>query len=170
VVSVDEPDFKPYQASGELRALQFQETVEHAAFHAGGGDLKAPAQRLIDYVDGKISADLPECSYVPGITSANLDKAIPSAVASALRNALKIFSKKIPAYYTNEAILVATESRTSSPVRIPRDKETLQHPQLNGLLPCGEGAGYAGGIVSAAIDGERCAEAAVVLTQRIIDS
>ena len=98
-------------------------------------------------------------SYVPGLTSVMLDEVLPPVVIASLRNSLKIFGNKMPAYYTNEAVLVATESRTSSPVRIPRHKDSLQHPQILGIYPCGEGAGYAGGIISAAMDGERCAEA-----------
>ncbi|MBL0064335.1 MAG: FAD-binding protein [Bacteroidetes bacterium] len=160
VVSVGEKDFLPFKNHGALSALRYQQEVEQNAFHAGGGKLKAPAQRLIDFTENKFSSSLPECSYVPGITSVLLDKVLPKDVTSALREGLKFFGKKMKPYFTNEAVLVATESRTSSPVRIPRDKETLQHPEIKGLFPCAEGAGYAGGIVSAAMDGERCAEAA----------
>ena len=124
-----------------------------------GGSLKAPAQRLIDFVEGKNSTTLPPNSYIPGLTPYQLDQTLPQAITSSLRESLRVFGKKMKTLYTNEAILVATEPRTSSPVRIPRDKTTLEHPQLRGLFPCGEGAGYAGGIVSAAMDGERCAEA-----------
>ncbi len=160
VVSVGEKDFLPFIEHGELAALRFQESVEQKSFIAGGGKLVAPAQRLIDFVENKVSSSLPKCSYVPGLNSVNLDEALPQSVSSVLRIGLKDFGKKMKSYYTNEAILVATESRTSSPVRIPRDKESLQHPEIKGLFPCAEGAGYAGGIVSAAMDGERCAEAA----------
>ena len=111
-------------------------------------------------VNGKISGSLPENSYHPGTTSVDLTDVLPSVVSAALKDAMKAFGKKMKPYFTNEAILVATESRTSSPVRIPRDPETLQHPEITGLFPCGEGAGYAGGIVSAAMDGESCATAA----------
>jgi uncharacterized protein len=159
VVSINENDLASYSEEGALAALHYQMAVEQKAFVKGNGDLKAPAQRLIDFTKKKHSANLPENSYVPGLTSASLDDVLPAEVISALRESLKAFGKKMPAYYTNEAVLVATESRTSSPVRIPRNKETLQHPQIQGLYPCGEGAGYAGGIVSAAMDGERCAEA-----------
>jgi uncharacterized FAD-dependent dehydrogenase len=163
VVAVDEKDFAAYGFKGPLAAMQYQRMVEQSAFKAGGGELVAPAQRMEDFVKGKVSATLPDCSYLPGVRSYAMDKVLPKEVTDALRKAMVDFGKKMKGYYTNEAILVATESRTSSPVRIPRDKETLQHPQIKGLFPCAEGAGYAGGIVSAAIDGERCAEMAAQL-------
>ncbi|MBS1584536.1 MAG: FAD-dependent monooxygenase [Bacteroidetes bacterium] len=159
VVAVDEKDFAQYGFAGPLAGMQYQQMVEQKAFGIGGGQLVAPAQRMVDFVEGKVSATLPDCSYLPGIHSAAIKQVLPKDVNEALRKALVDFGKKMKGYYTNEAVLVATESRTSSPVRIPRDKETLQHPQIMGLYPCAEGAGYAGGIVSAAIDGERCAEA-----------
>ena len=158
VVAVDEQDFDRYGFSGPLAAMQYQQMVERQAFEAGGGDLVAPAQRMVDFVQDKLSNNLPDCSYLPGIRSVPLTEVLPKEVHRALQQAMIDFGKKMKGYYTNEAVLVATESRTSSPVRIPRDKDTLQHPQVKGLYPCGEGAGYAGGIVSAAIDGERCAE------------
>lgn len=161
VVAVDEKDFAAYGFKGPLAAMQYQRMVEQSAFKAGGGELVAPAQRMEDFVKGKVSTTLPDCSYLPGVRSYAMDKVLPKEVTAALKKAMVDFGKKMKVYYTNEAILVATESRTSSPVRIPRDKETLQHPQIKGLFPCAEGAGYAGGIVSAAIDGERCAEMAV---------
>jgi uncharacterized FAD-dependent dehydrogenase len=161
VVSVDEKDFAQYGFEGPLAAMRYQQMVERKAFETGGGRLVAPAQRMVDFTEGKLSATLPDCSYLPGVHSAAIKEVLPAAVNEALRKAVVSFGKKMKGYFTNEAILVATESRTSSPVRIPRDKETLQHPQIKGLYPCAEGAGYAGGIVSAAIDGERCAEAAV---------
>jgi len=160
VVAVDEPDFKNAGYEGPLAGMQYQQQVEQKCFQAGGGNLVAPAQRMEDFVKGRLSATLPDCSYLPGISSALLQDVLPQEVHDALRLALKDFGKKMKGYFTNEAILVATESRTSSPVRISRDKETLQHPEVTGLYPCAEGAGYAGGIVSAAIDGEKCAEAA----------
>ena len=119
--------------------------------------MQAPAQRVLDFVNKKTSAQLPDCSYLPGIQSHDLDGILPSFVTASLRDALTVFGKKLKGYVSNDAVMVATESRTSSPVRIPRDKETLEHPQITGLYPCAEGAGYAGGIVSAAMDGERCA-------------
>lgn len=125
----------------------------------GGGNLVAPAQRMVDFVENRVSRDLPENSYKPGTRSVDLNEVLPNFVHQALRGALPIFGKKMRGYYTNEAILVGVESRTSSPIRIPRDKETFQHPQVKGLYPCAEGAGYAGGIVSAAIDGINCVDA-----------
>lgn len=158
VVSVDDTDFKPFEKFGELRALNFQRSVEQKCFESGGNNLSAPAQRMMDFINNKSSASLPGCSYIPGIKATNLKDVLPKTVVDALRTGLQIFGNKMRGYATNDAVLVATESRTSSPVRIPRDKETLMHPQISGLYPCGEGAGYAGGIMSAAMDGERVAE------------
>lgn len=141
----------------ELGMLLFQQYVEHKAYKAGGGKFVAPAQRLIDFTENKTSSSLPDCSYLPGIQSALVKEILPLAIHKSLQAAFKEFGKKMKGYYTNDAVVVATESRTSSPVRIPRDKETLQHLQVKNLYPCGEGAGYAGGIVSAAMDGERIA-------------
>lgn len=165
VVSVNEQDFAKAGFTGALAAMQYQAMVERKAFEAGGGSLVAPAQRMADYVSGKRSQSLPDCSYLPGIRSAVIGHVLPAPVHVALQKAVVDFGKKMRGYYTNEAVLVATESRTSSPVRIPRDNESLQHPQVKGLFPCGEGAGYAGGIVSAAIDGERCAVIAARLVR-----
>ena len=159
---MDERDFAAYHFTGPLAAMQYQQMVEQRAYHAGGGGLAAPAQRMADFVDGKVSSSLPVCSYLPGISSVALSEVLPEEIHTALKKAVVDFGKKMKGYFTNEAVLVATESRTSSPVRIPRDKDTLQHTQIKGLYPCAEGAGYAGGIVSAAIDGERCAGAAAV--------
>jgi len=166
VVAVDEKDFAKYGFTGPLAGMQFQRMVERKAFDIGGGKLVAPAQRMGDFTENKISSTLPGCSYLPGIHSAAIKDVLPKEVNEALRKAVVDFGKKMRGYFTNEAVLVATESRTSSPVRIPRDKETLQHTQIKGLYPCAEGAGYAGGIVSAAIDGERCIEAAIAWLQR----
>ena len=141
----------------ELRMMYYQQWVERRAFAAGGGQFMAPAQRLIDFATGKTSPDLPACSYIPGVHSVSLKDVLPFSVDKKLQQAFKEFGKKMKGYYTNEAIVVATESRSSSPVRIPRDQDSLQHPQIQNLYPCGEGAGYAGGIVSAAMDGERVA-------------
>ncbi|MEJ7779359.1 MAG: FAD-dependent protein [Daejeonella sp.] len=146
-------------AEDPFKLLNFQGEIEKKAFIAGGGRLIAPAQRMIDFVNNKISTDLPINSYVPGTNSTDLRTVLPQFIHSRLQKALPSFGKKMKGYFTNEAILVGVESRTSSPIRIPRDKETLQHTELAGLYPCGEGAGYAGGIVSAAIDGMNCAEA-----------
>lgn len=142
-----------------LRMMHFQSAIEQQAFMMGGGNLVAPAQRMVDFVEGRLSTDLPKNSYLPGTRSVMLKDTLPEFVASALKNALPVFGKKMKGYYTNEAILVGVESRSSSPVRIPRDRESFQHPQVAGLFPCAEGAGYAGGIVSAAIDGINCANA-----------
>ena len=148
---------KKLNATDPLSMLRFQQEVESASFHAGGGGLKAPAQRMVDFCTNKFSSSLPNCSYLPGITSADIKTVLPPFIHRALQKAFVEFGKKMRGYYTNEAVLVATESRTSSPVRIPRNANTLQHPQINNLYPCAEGAGYAGGIVSAAMDGERVA-------------
>lgn len=153
-------DDVPGSDADPLKLLKFQADIEKKAWRAGGGNLVAPAQRMVDFVNGRISVDLPGNSYLPGTRSVDLQEVLPALVCSRLKKALPVFGKKMPGYFTNEAVLVGVESRTSSPVRIPRDKETLQHPQVKGLFPCGEGAGYAGGIVSAAIDGMNCAEAA----------
>ncbi len=158
VVSIELEDFKKYESFGALAGLKFQQEIEHKAFLLGGKTVAAPAQRLCDFVDNKLSASLPETSYQPGITSALLTEVLPYHISSRLQLAFKAFDKKMYGYYTNEAVLLGVESRTSSPVRIPRNSETLEHPQIKGLFPCAEGAGYAGGIISAAIDGERCAE------------
>jgi uncharacterized FAD-dependent dehydrogenase len=159
VVTVDETDFAPFAHKGALAAMYFQQQVERLAYKAGGGRFVAPAQRMTDFVNGRVSATLPACSYVPGVHSADLRTVLPPAVHTRLAQAFKAFGRKMKGYYTENAILVATESRTSSPVRIPRDNNTLMHPGVKGLYPCGEGAGYAGGIVSAAMDGERVAAA-----------
>lgn len=152
-----------HRTSTPLLLMQFQKHVEQNAYSAGGGKFVAPAQRLIDFCNDKISATLPECSYVPGVHSTNLANVLPAFIYSPLQQAFKMFGKKLKGYFTNEAIIVATESRTSSPVRIPRDEKTLHHPQIKNLYPCGEGAGYAGGIVSAAMDGEKVATAIVAV-------
>jgi uncharacterized FAD-dependent dehydrogenase len=151
------PD-RNFSATDPLLLMQFQQMVEQKAFEAGGGEQVAPAQRMVDFVAGKVSDSLPDCSYLPGLNSADLGQVLPPFIHTTLQQGFQAFGKKMKGYFTNEAVVVATESRTSSPVRIPRDNETLQHPQIKNLFPCGEGAGYAGGIVSAAIDGERVAE------------
>ena len=157
VVSVEEKDWQAYREHGPLAALYFQQEVEEKAFLAGGGKFVAPALRLTDFSENKLSATLPDCSYLPGIRAAPLHEVLPSFIHQRLQTAFRETGKKMKGYYTSEAVVVATESRTSSPVRIPRDPETLAHPQLSNFYPCGEGAGYAGGIVSAAMDGERVA-------------
>ena len=160
VVSVEDKDIAPLKKNhGPLAAMYFQQMVEQKAFKAGGGLFVAPAQRMTDFTRRQRSASLPDCSYLPGIHSALLHEVLPPFIYSSLQKAFLQFGKKMKGYYTNEALVLATESRTSSPVRIPRDSVTLQHPQVRRLYPCGEGAGYAGGIVSAAMDGEKAAEA-----------
>ena len=160
VVQVAETDALNYfkkQSGDALLLMDFQQSVEQKAYNAGGGKFVAPAQRMVDFCNNKTSSDLPDCSYLPGLASANLNNVLPNFIRESLQGALKMFGAKMKGYYTNEAVLVATESRTSSPIRIPRDAATLTHPQLKNLYPCGEGAGYAGGIVSAAMDGQRLA-------------
>jgi len=158
VVQINLEDI-PGSSGDAMSMLKFQSGIERLAFEAGAGNLVAPAQRMIDFVNNRLSTDLPSNSYIPGTKSADLRSVLPEFIFKRLQKALPLFGKKMNGYYTNEAILVGVESRTSSPVRIPRDKESLQHPHLAGLYPCGEGAGYAGGIVSAAIDGMNCADA-----------
>ncbi len=177
VVSVEDSDLndlKDYRdyikhsnhnLSSPLRMMWLQEMVEQNAYIAGGGKFVAPAQRLVDFCNNQTSSSLPECSYLPGIKSGKLNKVLPLFVHKNLQEGFKAFGKKLRGFYTNEAVVVASESRTSSPVRIPRNNITLQHPQINNLYPCGEGAGYAGGIVSSAMDGERVAEAIISVTQ-----
>ena len=159
VVTVEQDDMKAYHQHGPLAAMYLQQDVERKAFTAGGGKFVAPAQRMADFVSKKVSASLPSCSYLPGVHSTDLSQVLPSFIHNSLRQAFPLFGQKMKGYFTNEAVLVATESRTSSPVRIPRDPKTLRHPQIANLFPCGEGSGYAGGIVSAAMDGERVAVA-----------
>jgi uncharacterized protein len=157
VATVEGKDIQTFSQYGPLAAMYFQQSVEQAAFAAGGGKFVAPGQRLVDFTQNKLSASLPACSYLPGIRPVMLQEVLPAFIHRSLRAALIEFGKKMKGYYTNEAVVVAAESRTSSPVRIPRNEDTLQHPQIENLYPCGEGAGYAGGIVSAAMDGEKVA-------------
>ncbi|HMH32392.1 MAG TPA: NAD(P)/FAD-dependent oxidoreductase [Puia sp.] len=163
VVAVDERNVHQQQQYGALAGMHFQQMVEVSAFQAGGGNMVAPAQRMTDFVNNKISTSFPACSYLPGIHAAALKEVLPPFIHDRLRKAFVDFGKKMKGYYTEEAVVVATESRTSSPVRIPRHPQSLRHPQISNLYPCGEGAGYAGGIVSAAMDGERVARQLVSL-------
>jgi uncharacterized FAD-dependent dehydrogenase len=158
VVSILPDDWKSVDGPPELGAMRFQAAAERSAWIAGGKKQTAPAQRLMDFLSKKTSSSLPDCSYQPGIVSAELQTVLPEVVYKALHLGLGNMVKKMPPYLHESAILVGVESRTSSPVRIPRDPQSLQHLKIKGLYPCGEGAGYAGGIVSAAIDGEKCAE------------
>lgn len=151
---------------GELAGLRFQQEFEAEARRHGADGQVAPAQRVADFVAGRPSADLPRTSYIPGIVPSRLDRWMPPFIAEALRAGIATFGRKMRGFLTNEAIVVGVESRTSTPVRIPRSGETLMHPEVEGLFPAGEGAGYAGGIVSAALDGERIAEAVVRYLKR----
>jgi uncharacterized FAD-dependent dehydrogenase len=166
VAEVTLKDFMSDQGGGSLAGLRFQSAVEQRACAVAGGTQSAPAQRLVDFVEGRISETLLPTSYQPGLTSVDMREVLPAFIYEALRISFREFGKKMRGYYTNDAQVVGVESRTSSPVTIPRDRETLEHPQVKRLFPCGEGAGYAGGIVSAAMDGERCAEAAVKAVKR----
>lgn len=143
----------------ELKMMRYQQSIEHSFFAAAGGTQQAPAQRMLDFVKGKASDTLPRTSYAPGLIAARLDTLLPEGVAHRLQQGFAVFGRQARGFLTNDAVLIGDETRTSSPVRIPRDSVTLSHVAVQGLYPCGEGAGYAGGIVSAAIDGERCAEA-----------
>lgn len=159
VMAVDETDFQSYSKHGPLAGMYFQAAIEQRACEVAGKTQTAPAQLLADFVHTKTSKFLLETSYQPGLTSVLMDDVVPAFIADGLRQGFKNFDAKIKGYLTNEAQIVGVESRTSSPVRIPRDKQNLEHVQIKRLFPCAEGAGYAGGIVSAAMDGERCAEA-----------
>ena len=158
VVGLELKDFEPFKKHGPFAGLAFQQQLERNAWIAGGKTQRAPAQRLLDFTKGKTSSTMPDCSYQPGIVSADVQKVLGPLVGDTLREGFKAFGGKMRGYLSNEAVIVGVESRTSTPVRIPRDRDTLQHPQYKNLFPCGEGAGYAGGIVSAAMDGERCAD------------
>lgn len=155
-----EEDLPKYEHFGVLKGLQFQKDLERLAFTSGGRTQTAPAQRLTDFVEGRLSTNLNPCSYQPGLKAAPLHSLLPKLIGSRLRSGFKAFGNKMKGYYTSEANVVGVESRTSSPLTIPRNKN-LEHPEIKGLFPSGEGGGYAGGIISAAMDGERCAEAAV---------
>jgi uncharacterized FAD-dependent dehydrogenase len=156
VVSVEPPDFGP-DGDGPLAGVEFQRAIERAAFRAGGGAFRAPAQRLVDFLAGKTSTSLPEASYRPGIVAADLREVFPPFVLEALREGLRGVATRVPGFLDERAQLIGAETRTSAPVRILRDAETMESPSLRGLYPAGEGAGYAGGIVSAALDGARIA-------------
>jgi uncharacterized FAD-dependent dehydrogenase len=157
VVELRLEDFKPFEKFGPLAGMEFQKAIEQKAWLLAGSTQKVPAQRMVDFTQNKVSTAIPKTSYVPGTTSVELGQVFPGFLTQIMREGFTEFGKAIRGYMTNEAILHAPESRTSSPVRIPRDNETLEHLQIKGLYPCGEGAGYAGGIISAAIDGEKCA-------------
>jgi uncharacterized FAD-dependent dehydrogenase len=157
VIELKLEDFAPYSKFGALAGLEFQKSIEQKAWQLAGETQKVPAQRMIDFTKKIVSTEIPKTSYVPGTTSVEMGQVFPGFLSQILREGFSEFGKSIKGYLTNEAILHAPESRTSSPVRIPRDSISLEHLQIKGLYPCGEGAGYAGGIISAAIDGEKCA-------------
>ena len=159
VVEILPEDLPEYDEFGALKMMKFQEDIEYKFYEESSYTHNAPAQRMIDFVEGRDSKSLPPTSYAPGIHCARIDKLLPNIVAKRLQQGFKDFGRKSKGFLTNEAVLIGNETRTSSPVRIPRDKDSLVHIKIKGLFPCGEGAGYAGGIVSAAIDGERCADA-----------
>lgn len=163
VVSIGAEDLKEYDKYGALAGMYYQKNLEKMAYIAGGGTQVAPAQKMVDFVRSKMSNTLNDTSYMPGVNSAPLHDILPKIISEQLQNGFKKFGNKMKGFLTNEAQILGVESRTSSPVRIPRDKEKLEHVQIKRLFPAGEGAGYAGGIISAAIDGERCAEAFVSL-------
>ena len=157
VIELKLEDFAPFAKFGALAGLEFQKSIEQKAWHLAGESQKVPAQRMVDFTKNIVSSDIPKTSYVPGTTSVEMGPVFPGFLSQILREGFSEFGKSMKGYLTNEAILHAPESRTSSPVRIPRDSISLEHIQIKGLYPCGEGAGYAGGIISAAIDGEKCA-------------
>ncbi len=158
VVELKLEDFAAYKEFGPLAGVEFQKNIEQTAWHLAGETQRVPAQRLVDFTKGKLSDNIPKTSYQPGTTSIELGSVLPPFIYKTLQNGFEQFGRSMKGYLTNEAVVHAPESRTSSPVRIPRDRKTMEHIQIKGLYPCGEGAGYAGGIISAAIDGEKCAE------------
>ena len=157
VIELQLEDFKPFAKFGALAGMEFQKSIEQKAWQLAGNSQKVPAQKMVDFTQNKISTNIPKTSYVPGTTSVEMGQVFPGFLTQILREGFVEFGKSMRGFLTNEAILHAPESRTSSPVRIPRDSLTYEHVQIKGLYPCGEGAGYAGGIISAAIDGEKCA-------------
>ncbi len=167
VTQVEQEDLRPFlDEFGPLAGLAFQQSVEQAAFGASHDQSqKAPAQRLTDFLQDRQSKELPRVSYTPGVVSVRLSTVLPERIAHALRQGFELFARQMPDFLCQEAVVVGVESRTSSPVRLPRDSECLNHPQLERLFPCGEGAGYAGGIVSAAMDGQRVARAVAQLVK-----
>lgn len=167
VVSVTPQDLPDYKENDPFVCLNFQKSVERACWEAAGKTQAAPAQRLRDFIDGRVSRDFPKTSYQPGIVSVDLNKVLPELISKRLKKAFLGFGRKMKGYLTNDAVIHAPESRTSSPVAIPRDWETLEHIDVAGLYPCGEGAGYAGGIISAAIDGINCMDKILLKYQNI---
>lgn len=166
VVAVELADLEPWKKHGVFAGLEFQKSVEQRMFRAGDGSQAAPASRLTDFANNKTSADLPTTSYIPGLIPAPVHELLPRPVRTRLQRGVRNFGKKMRGYFTAEANVIGTESRTSSPVRIPRDRATFRHPDLPSLYPCGEGAGYAGGILSAAMDGQNVARAVATTVER----
>jgi uncharacterized FAD-dependent dehydrogenase len=160
VVGVEPEDVRGFGGDDVLAGIRYQKHIEQLAKKAGGGGQVAPGQKVTDFLAGKISKNLPKTSYFPGLNSVKLDEVLPGEIGERLAGGLRKFGRMIRGYTGPDALLIGFETRTSSPVRIPRGDD-LQHPEVKGLYPCGEGAGYAGGIVSAALDGRRCAEAAI---------
>jgi hypothetical protein len=158
VVEIRPEDLIKYSSAGEIAGIEFQKELEREAWKNGGHTQRAPAQRLSDFVDGQASGSLPKTSYFPGVTSSPLHSWLPKLVGRRLRDGFRLFGQVMKGYLTNEAAILGVESRTSSPVRIPRDSEKLNHIRIHGLYPCGEGSGYAGGIVSSAVDGMNVAD------------
>ena len=165
VVGIQPEDLAKHGFTGVRACLDFQSRVESDFFEAGDGTQALPAQRLEDFINGRLSVDLPDCSYIPGVYSHRVDQLLPPFIYEKLTAGIRIFGRRMKGYLTNDALVVGTESRTSSPMRIPRDKSSLMHPQIHGLYPCGEGAGYAGGIMSAAVDGMRIVES---ISQKVL--
>jgi hypothetical protein len=159
VVEIRPEDLDKYSNFGVLAGIEFQEELEHAAWSNGDRTQRAPAQRLSDFISGKASVSLPKVSYFPGIISSPLHEWLPGIIGKRLQEGFRQFGSLMKGYLTNEAVILGVESRTSSPVRIPRNPETFEHIRISGLYPCGEGSGYAGGIVSSAVDGMRVADA-----------
>ncbi|MEM6965846.1 MAG: FAD-dependent protein [Bacteroidota bacterium] len=169
VVAVEPEDLVPFKKHGIFAGLEFQKSVEKAMFQFGDGSQKAPAQRMTDFVNKKISKDLPNTSYIPGLTAAPVNELLPKSITEKLQKGMQTFGKKMKGYFTEEANVIGTESRTSSPVRIPRHPTTLMHVDAERLFPCGEGAGFAGGIISAAMDGQNVAKAVAKIIPSLID-
>lgn len=162
VVQVETEELQEMGYTGAFKGMDFQSEVEKNFWKAGDGSLAAPAQRMTDFVSGRLSNGLGNTSYIPGVYAARVDELLPKYISDRLREAVKIFGQKMKGYYTEEAQIIGLESRTSSPIRVPRDAVTFMHPDVNGLFPCGEGAGYAGGILSAAIDGRNVADKVLI--------
>jgi len=169
VVSVEPQDLPDFSKDDPFVSLNFQKSVEKACWNAAGKTQRVPAQRLLDFIEGRVSDNFPKTSYHPGITSVDLNEVLPLMISKRLKKAFIAFGEKMKGYTTNEAVIHAPESRTSSPVLIPRNTETLSHVDIRGLYPCGEGAGYAGGIMSAAIDGINCVDAILKKNNKLIN-